>query len=101
MSRKANLTGSNIKNRDDVVHKRVAQDVRARSAVLWTSQAVPRRRVHKVLHEHVRITDIKGGTVDLHAQGRDRGVARGERRAFVVDVDCGRVVEGDDVLVQS
>lgn len=99
MSCETNLAGTNVKDRNDIVHESVAKNIRTAAAVLRSSQTVPSRRVDEILHQHVCVTDLERGAIDLHSKVRHRGVAWRERSTLVVNIDCRRIIEGNDILV--
>lgn len=94
------LAGANVENRNDIVHKCVPKDVGTRAAVLWSDQAVPSSGVDDFLHQQVGITNVKDRAANLDPEIRHTRVAGREGRAFVLDVDCRRVVKSGDVIVQ-
>lgn len=94
------LAGANVKDRDDIVHKCVPKNIWTRAAVLWSDQAVSSIGVDDFLHQQVGIANVKDCAANLDPEIRHTRVAGCERRAFILDVDCRRIVKSGDIFVQ-
>lgn len=68
MSGETDLTGANVKHRDDVVHERIAENVWPSCAVLRSGQAIPCRGVHIFLHQHISLANVEDCAIDLDTE---------------------------------
>jgi hypothetical protein len=89
----AHLSGSNIKDGNNVVQKRVAKDeAPLGSAIDNARQAEARVGINIILVDHVLGTNVEGRSTDGDAKLRRCRVAGYEVRTLIVDVDSRRGV---------